>query len=297
MTMKTNTFLMTTLLGSGLLLGVAAAAYAAAAITTDVVTMSSTPVSNALLSDPRVAAQRFVAHVNYARVALAMKNAELARDNIMQARAMSAIIMNATTEQRRVAHVVAGRVMYEFDTEHKYNYFPIETGPVVVKDVSDGPMWAKNSLAVRDAEIVYLTLDLSNDKAEAYLAQAESDIAAGKFKEAEKQLGELTDAVVAKDSKMSLPLDKAHDNIGIAQNFIVAQNYDGARFALGHADDALDEMQKDDVYKKHHSAITAMRQEVKDLRAVITKKDPTMLQKTGAKLGQWMKELKAWENR
>jgi len=63
---------------------------------------------------------------------------------------------------------------------------------------------------------------------------------------------------------------------------------------LGHADSALDEMQKDDVYKDHRPAIVTMRKEVQDLLDVITKKDPTLMQKTGANLDKWMKELKAW---
>ena len=85
-----------------------------------------------------------------------------------------------------------------------------------------------------------------------------------------------------------------HRYIGIAQNFIRGKNYDGARFALGHADEALDEMQKDDIYKNHRVAINAMRQEVKDMRETIAKKDPTMLQKAGKTLDKWMKEVKTW---
>lgn len=163
-----------------------------------------------------------------------------------------------------------------------------------IKEVSDGPLWAKNSLAVSDAEIVMLTLDLSNDKAENYLTEAESYIKEGKLAEAQTKLGELTDAVVSVDNKVSVPVDKAHDNISIAKNFLRGQNYDGARYALGHADDALDEMQKDDAYKAHQAGIVEMRKEVKNMRDVITKKDPTILQQSGTNLDKWMTDLKAW---
>jgi len=292
--MKKQTLLMTTLLSAGILIGYVGVSCAAETIISKTITNANAPISSEAISDPRVAAQSFVAHVNYARVALAMKNADLANQHIAQARNMVVLITNSTTEQRRVQNVTAGRVNYTFDTVHKYNYFPLEAGPMKIKEVSDGPLWAENSLAVSDAEIVMLTLDLSNDKAETFLTEAEAYVKEGKLLEAQMKLGELTDAVVSVDNKVSIPVDKAHDNISIAQNFLRRQNYDGARYALGHADEALDEMQKDDAYKGHQAGLIEMRKEVKDMKDVITKKDPTVLQKSGTTLDKWMKELKAW---
>jgi hypothetical protein len=294
--MKTSTLLMTTMLSTGFLLGAVPSVHAAT-ITADTVTTAAAPIPATAIADPRVAAEAFIAHVNYARVALAMNNKELAQQHIVQARAMNAIVTNALTEQRHVAHVEAGRVVYTFDTEHKYNYFPIDVSAVEIKEVSDGPLWAKNSLAVTDAEFVYLTLDLSNDKAESYLAGAEVAIAAGNLNEAQVKLGALTDAVVTIDAKVAVPLDKARDNIGIAQNFVRAKNYDGARYALAHADEALDAMRQDDAFKTQRPAIIAMRQEITELRDITTRKDPTLLQKTGAQLDKWMKEVKSWASK
>ena len=292
--MKTRAILLTSVLGAGFVMAHAPYAGAANSITTNTVIKANAPISREAISDPRIAAQNFVAHINYARVALAMENGPIAQQHIDQARSMVVLITSATTEQRRVQNVVAGRVNYTFDTVHKYNYFPLEAGPMKIKEVSDGPIWAKNSLAVTDAEIVMLTLDLSNDKAETYLTEAEAYVKEGKFVEAQIKLGELTDAVVSVDNRVSVPVDKAHDNISIAQNFLRGQNYDGARYALGHADDALDEMQKDDAYKSYQPGISAMRKEVKDMRDLIIKKDPSLLQKSSAQLDQWMKDLKIW---
>ena len=176
--MTKQQLLMTTILSTSILLGGASSSFAAETITTNTVVTSNAPISAEALTDPRVAAERFVAHVNYARVALAMKNGDLARQHITQARNMVTIITNATAEQRRVIDVAAGRVNYDYDLKHKYSYFPIDAGRVEVKEVSDGPIWAKNSLAVSDAEVVTLSLDLTNDKAEGYLSRADANIMA-----------------------------------------------------------------------------------------------------------------------
>ncbi len=293
-TMKTRSLLITTMLSTALMLGSTSLSYAVDNITTSTAKTADAPITTEAVADPRVAAGSFVEHVNYARVAMATKKSELAKQHLTQARNMVTLIKGATAEQRRITSVESGRIVYAYDTEHKYHYFPIQTGPVQVKEISNGPIWAKNDLAVTDADIVYLTLDLTDDKAETYLGAAEAAITANDLKEADNQLAKLTEAVVTVDSKISVPNDKARDNLALARSFIASKNYDGARYALKHADDALDEMQKDEAYKTHHPDILVMRKDVSDLQGFITAKDPTMIEKADSKLDKWWKELKSW---
>lgn len=292
--MKKRNLFITTILGTGLIFAQAPLAFAADAITTGTVKTATSPITAAVASDPRVAAGSFVEHVNYARVALAMKNGDIAKQHITQARNMAALIKGATTEQRHVTEVESGRIVYEYDTEYKYHYFPIMTGPVQVKQMSNGPVWAANDLAVTDADIVYLTLDLTGDKTETYLTDTEVAINANDFKKADNLLAELTNAVVTVDSKVSMPSDKARDNIALARNFIAGKNYDGARYALTHADAALDEMQETESYKIHRPSIVSMRKDVSDLQGYITRKDPTMIEKADSKLEKWWNEMHTW---
>lgn len=291
--MITRTLLITTILSATLTFG-GAASYAADTITAGTVKTATAPISKAEMADPRVAATSFVEHVNFARVALAMKNADLAKQHMTQARNMVTVIKSATVEQRVVTEVESGRIVYKYDTEYKYHYFPIQTGPVQVKKIDNGPVWATNDLAVTDADIVYLTLNLTDDKAETHLNQAEAAITAGNLKSADNHLAQLTEAVVTVDSKVAMPSVKAHDNIALARNFIVGRNYEGASYALKHADDALDEMQKDNNNKARLSDIMVMRKDVSNLQEYIAKKDPTMIQKANAKMEQWWKDLNNW---
>ncbi len=292
--MNTRKLLMTTMLSTGLMLGLAPFALAADNITTDTMKSAGEPITKAEVVDPRVAAASFVEHVNYARVALAMKKVDVAGQHIASARNMVTLIKGATAEKLRITEVESGRIVYQYDTEYKYHYFPIHTGPVQVKEIGDGPAWAKNDLAVTDADIVYLTLDLTDNKAETYLNATEAAIAANDLKEADNQLAKLTDAVVTMDSKISVPSDKAHDNIGLARNFIAAKNYDGARYALKHADKALDEMEQSDSYKARRPEIAVMRKDVNYLQDVVTKKDPTLIEQADRKMDKWWKDLKTW---
>lgn len=263
-------------------------------ITTSTVTTAEAPISKIEAENPRIAAGSFVEHVNYARVSLAMKNVELAKQHITQARNMVTLITGSPAEKRLVKDIETGRIVYQYDTEYKFHYFPIESGPVQVKQMSNGPIWAKNDLAVTDADIVYLTLDLTDDKAEAYLSAAEAAITAKNLKEADNQLAKLTDAVVTVDSRLSVPSDVARDNIALTRNFIAGKNYDGAKYALKHADKALDDMQNSDDYESHRTNIITLRQDVKDLQNYIEKRDPTMIQKADAKMDKWWQEMKNW---
>ena len=295
--MNLRSLLMTTILTTGLTLSVTTAPFAADNITTGTVKTATTPITKAEIADPRVAASGFVEHVNFARVALAMKNVDLARQHIGQARSMVNLIKSTSEDARRITKVTSDRVEYGYDTEYKYHYFPVQTGPVQVKHVDNGPIWAKNDLAVTDADIVYLTLDLTGDKTENYLTAADKAITAGDLKEAGSQLAQLTNAVVSVDSQIAVPSDKAHDNLALDRNFIAGNNYAGARYALNHADDALDEMQRDDTYKVHRNDIIAMRKDVSDMQTYITKKDPDMIDKADAKLSSWWDQMQTWSEK
>lgn len=290
--MKTSTLLITTILSTGI--AFASPAFAAENIATKTVTEASKPVTTDEITDPRVAAASFVEHVNFARVALAMKNTTLAKQHIGEARKMAALIKGETAEKYRVTELRSGRIVYEYDTDYKYYYFPIQTGPVEVKKLSSGSPWEKNSLAVTDADIVYLTLDLRDYKAETYFDKTEAAIADGNLKDAGNQLAMLIDATVKEDARIAVPNDKARDNLALARNFIAGKNYDGARYALTHADSALDELQRNDLYKEHRADITAMRQDVSNLQGYITKNDPTMIEKTDKKLDKWWNDLENW---
>lgn len=292
--MKSRMLLLTTILTTGVILGFTLPTYGTDTITNQTVKTADDPISKAAMTDPRVAASNFVEHVNYARVSLAMKNVDLAKQHITQARNMALLVNGLAVEQRHVTKVESGRITYHYDTEYKYHYFPVRTGPVQMKEISSGSSWSENNLAVTDADIVYLTVNLSGDQTEAFLNKAEAAIAASDLKEADNQLAKLTDSVVTVDSKASMPADKAKDNIALARNFLAGKNYDGARFALSHADSALDEMQRNDIYANRKVDIIAMRKDVADLQSYITKKDPSMMEKADAKLEKWWKDLKNW---
>lgn len=291
--MKTRTLLMTTILSTTLALGVTAS-YAADTITTGTVKTANSPITRAEMTDPRIAATSFVEHVNFARVALAMKNRDLATQHVMQARNMVAVIKTATAEQRVITRVESGRIVYRYDTEYKYHYFPIQTGPVQVKTMDSGPVWATNDLAVTDADIVYLTLDLTGDKAETHLNATDAAITANNLKLADEHLAQLTEAVVTVDSKVAMPNVKAHDNIALARNFIAGKNYEGASYALKHADDALDEMQANETDQARIATIAVMRKDVGNLQRYIAKKDPNLIQKANARMDKWWNDLNNW---
>lgn len=251
---------------------------------------NTSAVSDETVREPRLAAQQFVEHINYARVALAMKDNTLAMKHINHARSLYAVIKTLSANGRKIAGVGSGKI----STKDKYLYFPFEVNTVEIKELKKGPLWRGKGLAVIDAEIAYLTLDLNKDIGH-YLADAEKNIQENKTDDADANLAHLTEEVVALDDAISLPLQKARDNIALARNFFAAQNYDGARFALKHADTALDAMEDDDRYKSNLTKITAIRKEVLDLEKKIEKNDPTLLGKAEDKMEGWWKDLKNWD--
>ena len=294
--MKTRTLFITTILSAGLVLSIAACSNNADTITGHNAVTVNHPAADTAGENARDVAEDFVGHINYARIALAKNKGNRAEQHVAEARNLLAQLQNTTVEERRVERIESGRVVYNTTNDYKYHYFPITTGPLEIKKMSHGPVWAKNDLAVTDADIVYLTVDLNGNNAAKRLNEAEADIKAGHLKAADNQLAQLTDEVVTVDEQTSVPLDKARDNIRLARNFVSSGNYTGARYALKHADDALDEMQNDNTYQTHRTAIITMRKEVKHLQVAIAAKDPGLAHKAVAKLDKWWSQLKDWSN-
>ena len=294
--MKTHALLVTTMLSAAMALGVTACSHKPDMLTSGKVRTDTYANNDASGTDytARDAAEDFIGNINYARVALARNKGDRAEQHIAKARKDMDQMKALTVEYRAIANIESGRVVYSYDTDYKYHYFPIETGAIEVKRMGHGPIWAKNDLAVTDAEVVYLTVDLRGYTADMRLDNARADIKAGKLKAANTELAQLTDEVVTVDDTAPMPIDMARDNIVLTTNFIASGNYAGARYALKNADSALHEMQKDDTYSEHQADIAAMRRDIKYLRNELTKKNPTMMQKADAKLDKWWSELKSW---
>jgi hypothetical protein len=287
--------LATTVLAGGLMLSDGALAEDQSTNTTTNTTTTNTQNETAAATqvDVRAPAQRFIQDVNYARVALAMKDPAQAKDYINQARNQLTTLKNVSVDERQVSRVQSGRLIYREQPNTRNFYFPIETGPVNIRKVDTGPFWAPNKgAAVTDAEIVYITLDLNNDKADQRLNEATSQIDRNEFAAAQSTLESLMNQVVKEDNAVAMPHEKARDNLALARTFIAQRNYDGARYSLNHAKDALDEMEKSARYSDRKDRVLAMRQEVDRMQGDIKRNDPTVLEKADAKIQQWWEDLK-----
>lgn len=294
--MKICHLLVTTVLSAALVLGVSACSQKTDSMTSNNVrTITHPDTENPEVGyDIRYTAADFVGNINYARIALAKNNGALAEKSILAARDLMERMKYTTIDTQVIEGIESGRVVYSYDTDYRYHYFPIETGAMEIKKMSHGPVWAKADLAVTDADVVYLTVDLSDNTADKRLDAAETDIKTGHLRAADIQLAKLTNEVVSVDEITSDPLTKARDNILLAHNFVVAGNYNGGRYALKHADAALDEMQKDNAYEIQRTKIIKMRREVRELQHTISTQDPTMVHKAIMKLDTWWAELKEW---
>jgi hypothetical protein len=263
------------------------------AVTTQ--TLTAAPAAGGDSPTAQAEAEDFLAQVNYARVALAMKDATLARQRIESARAELNALKGATVEERRITRLPSGRILYQYETHYKPHYYPLDTGPIEVKTLKRGPMWAPaKGLAVTDAEVVYLTLDLNGAGAETHLNAASAQIDQANYQAADDELAALVQEAVKEESAVRVPREKAQDDLALAQTFIAAGNYEGARYAMDHAQQALGEMESDKHYASRKARVVTMRHQMEDLQQTLRKDAPTWTEKARVKLRQWWQELKDW---
>ena len=250
------------------------------------------PTTATKLQTLKSSAENFVEYINYARVALAMKDYVIAKDTLVAAKDTLAQLKAAKALPKR-GGVQSSRLTY--NQGKAAHYFPIAAGPVSVKEVKAGPFWASSNdkgIAVTDAEMVYINLDLNNEKISANLDEAINDIDNKNYNSAQDRLSTISDEVVKEDTAVKTPLLRARDNLSLASSFFEYKNYDAARFALNHADKALDVAERDKTYASRKIRISELRQEISQLQAQIKANDPTALQKAGEKIKSWWNELK-----
>ena len=246
-------------------------------------------------ADAQRMAQRFIEQINAARISLSLEQDAQAQAAIAQAQSALSEMTTPNYRQLRTARIGSAAAD---DSDSKPYYFPVEidAGPVAVKKMETGPIWQKNGIAVTDAEIVYLTLDLKDQSASSALQKASDAIVRHHRKSAQTILARLIEDTIQVETAVTVPVEKARDNIFLTREFIRAHNYDGARYALGHASEALDSMEQDTRYATRKGALSTMRKEVHELKLTIEKRDPSLLTQADASLARWWQEMNEWRH-
>lgn len=244
-------------------------------------------------AEERMASKNFIENINEAREDLTMRQDSLALEKIIMARKMLPIIARATPVQRRLTRVEFGGGLYENSLEKRKAYSPIETLSLEDLSRSGGPRWVKSTRKESDAKIIYVTLDLTDDKAVKYLDLAEHNITKGNIREAQIQLAELSDVVIKVDDAVPLAI-QARDYVSLADNYISSNNFFGARISLEKAAVILDDMKNEDTYKPHHADIIALHKDIENMQMAFSKLDADQIKTASDSFKKWQQQLSRW---
>lgn len=250
-------------------------------------------ISSEPFAEERAASQNFIENINEARKELAMQQVDLAQQKILMARNLLPLITRATSAQRRLTRVEFGGGLYADDLTERKSYSPIETTSLENLTRSAGPRWVKNTRSESDAKIVYVTLDLTDNKAQTYFDRMDKDFTARDLKNVEEQLEQLSDRVIKIDDKVPSVI-QARDYMSLADNYVRVSNFFGARNALEKANEFLNKMKDDNIYKTHRADIIALYTNIEDLQAAFAKLDADQIKTAGTNLKKWQAQLASW---
>jgi hypothetical protein len=250
-------------------------------------------VSNKPFAEERLAAQDFIENINEARRELTMRQIDLAQQKILMARNLLPLIARATPAQRRLTRVEFGGGLYADDLDQRKSYVPIETQSLENLTRSAGPRWVKNTRSESDAKMIYVSSDLADGRAQAYLEQATKDIAAGNIKETEIQLLKISDQVIKIDDTVP-PVIQARDYIALAAIYVRASNFVGARRSLEQVNDFLEKMTTEDIYQTHRSDIISLHKNIEGLQMAFAKLDADQIKTAEINLKKWQQQLAGW---
>lgn len=246
----------------------------------------------------RFAAENLLEHINAARLALAFRDKPTAQAHVNSALVIAAGLENASPEYRTKTKVQSGKFTYEFDDVEKSHYVPVAGDVIAMKEITTGPFWSKNEgKAVKDVELVYVSIDVNVAEATDALLHAQKELEKDQWNAAQDTLQQFVEKTLKAETVAELPVEKARDNLALTKAFLQNTNYDAARHSLSHAEDALEEMEKDERYADRKQMIAHMHQAVDELKTHIENKDPQALDKAKEKVQSWWMELKSWSER
>jgi hypothetical protein len=192
-----------------------------------------------------------------------------------------------------LTRVEFGGGLYADDLSQRKSYAPMETTSLEELTRVIGARWLKNTRQESNAIIIYVTLDLENGQAQRFLEQAEKHIDAKDIKKAEAALAQMSDLAIKIDESVSAVI-VARDYMVLANNYIRAGNFYGARYSLEKAAVYLEKVQGEDAYKAHYEDIDALNESIDDLQSAFAKLDADQIKDTQEQLKQWREQLSSW---
>jgi hypothetical protein len=245
------------------------------------------------------AASQLVNQTSLARYALASNDANAAKAHIESAKIAGDTLAKLSSEERKVTGVRSGRVSYDIKTEDgAYFYYPVETGTVTTKEIGSGPFWSSNKgLAVKDAELVYMTVDINGADIQEDLTDALKDINDSDLADADDELNDILEEIVSIEDRQEALAIKAKDNLQLTRDYLAAKNYDAARYPLKHAKSALEDMDGNERYAADQAMVQKYLKEVERSEKIIAQKDPNAIEKLQKEWNTSWNDLKKWTDK
>ena len=243
-------------------------------------------------------ASDLISYTTRARYALAVNEPQLAKNYIQAAKNSGKALATLAVNKRKVEQIQSGRLAYGDLKDGAYYYYPVEAASLTQKEIGYGPFWKDNKgLAVKDAEFIYVTVNLAGVDVQKDLDKASQEIDAKDYDDASDQLQDIIEDVVTIDDKKEAYALKAKDNLLLARNYLDAGNYEAARYPFKHAKSALEKMKDNKDYADQQVLIKKYLEEIDRSEEVIAQNDPTALDKLKSELKADWEGMKDWADK
>lgn len=240
-------------------------------------------------------AHKAMGQVELAALALSTGLPEAASEQIQKAEALVAQLEREAPALNPTRHFKYGKISYSEKDRPADYYVPLFDDVFLVSDYKEalhaleGP-----DREVTDARVVEVALSARLRDVQKALVSAEASIAARQYAVAAHALGRVFEGAIRDERFDVEPIWTVHDNLALAQNLIREQHYDGARFALQHARDGLEELGQGDSDATSKAGFKRMNDEVAKLETELRSQDPTIAARTESMFSSWRRSVSGW---
>jgi len=175
----------------------------------------------------------------------------------------------------------------------KIVYAPVSDSILSVDDIAQA-LQMKNIERgdIEGAKIKYVRLQISKSKLLDKLNEAHSALTADNYTAARDQILGAQKSMLFEFNGAQVPETIVKDHVSLARFLVKSAEYEGARGALASAEAAMIDMKIDKgIAGKSSSNIVKIRQEMKEVDVLITRRDPSLAQQIDKKLESWWHAL------
>ena len=235
-------------------------------------------------------AHKMLGHINLAKFALGIKLPREATHQIEKAQIIKTQLEEQLPERKIYSTFNYGKVTYDDKHTIKEHYVPVIDDILLISNCETIFEHLKElNLKETSASVVHVGISVDLREVKTALDTALQDIKKKEYGKAQSALTAIFKGAIIDEEEIDDPVLSIAENMALAKAFLNNGQYDKSRYTLKYIQKRLTSVSNID-----RDNMNKFSDDLKNLKAELRMKDPTMTQSIGDQVDNWRKKFRNW---